>query len=807
MAKFPRKSHRRATQNQVNKKSRKQKAESQDSKIQRSQTQTQKILKGLPLKKSVDKSYRNKSQRKGKGGCLIKIFAIALILASGGMAIAFAWFSLLFIFSPDEARVVGDFLPEWARLSGDKNQAPESLKEIEKSLIAQGKILGKKLALGKDKEKYFLLPVFEKRSNCEFDCQYITQLRAYQIAQNKLFNADWQKKYFLSSKLDIVGPLESFAIAPLVRNSNVIQGSNIALPLSEIKQFQGQTPTEGKWFYLQGKRSTGNHAIAYGHIVHYNPQRTHLQVMLSWSSPTGEAPQWKQVTGNEDKELVINQTVGFEPNLRVYQVKPVKSVRNPIVLKPIELKPALFKDSGYEKALLIARSGLWTPAYKWLQFIQKQKNSKISAGARAQIDTIGLHANLSQKQAAISWASPSQQVQVDLINGDWSKALQILDKSPDKAAEVAAFLKRDNGSLWSRVIAALEVNPRRREVQAWGGLILTAEQGEATALSWLKDEAKVSKDNLEYIQGLLKKLKGEVAKPEIILNHPSRIIGEARLLSKVNPQNWLKPSLIPELQIQKNQTWYEIKVSSFHNGKGWLSDSFNSLKSDNLWNILGLNTDPLIQVTAWNSAGEQQSTTAIVKGLRHQGNQIRLLAQVEEKIFPSRQIPLALSSQALEWIEPPTNTLLQLYQQDPVKTKNILSQIWRSLQKSNLKKPLPQIKLEQILQLLGNWSVQEIDLTGNKKPEIIISISKEAIAYLYESLNQKPEFSSQKQNSRSQSLILSDSGNVIYNDFYQNSQQSLIAIAQLLNTERFVLVVENSDKYQIKTWSEKSNRF
>ncbi|MEM7553444.1 MAG: hypothetical protein AAF378_04975 [Cyanobacteria bacterium P01_A01_bin.84] len=778
---------------------------------------SKKLIKGeykKLVKKPVKKSYRK--------GCLIKIFAIALLFTSGGVAIACAWISWLFIFSPDEARFFKERLPEWMNFSETNTQHPQSLEKIEKILTSQGKILGKRLSLGKNKDKSFLLPIFQKRNNCQFDCQYITQLRAYQIAPSQLFNSGWSKKYFLNSKLDITGPSESFVVAPLVNATDEIQGSNMALPLSEINQFQGKTPTQGKWFYLQGKRSTANHAIAYGHILYYNPQRSNLQFILSWTSPSGEIPEWKQVTGNKDKELVVNKTVGFEPSLQVYQVKPIKSVRNPITLKLIELKPPSLKDTSYQKALLLARSGLWTPSSRWLQFIKKQiekptkksKNRKISADAQAQIDVIGLHAKLSQKQAAINWASPSQQVQVDLINGNWSKALQILDKSPDDAKEVASFLQQDNGSLWKRAIAALEVNPHRREVQAWFGLMLAAKKGEAEAVSWLKSEvsaAKVSQDNLEYIQGLLKKLKGEVVKPQVIFNHPSRIIGGAKLLSKVNPASWLKSNSQIQLQIHKNQTWYAVEVSSFHNGKQWLSSPFNSLKSDeNLWNYLGLNTDPSIQITAWNPAGEQQTTSAIIQGVQQQEGKLLLLAEVKEKIFQPQQIPLALSSQALEWVEPRRITLLELYQQDPNRVKKILSQIWRSFQTYNSEKPLPKLDFQRGLELIGNWSIQEIDLTGNQKPEALMSISREAIAYLYKSLNQKPSSpkpSSQNQQSRPQSLILSDSGKVIYNDFFQNSQQSLTAIAQLLDTERFVLIVENSHRYEIKAWSAKNKRF
>ena len=244
---------------------------------------------------------------------------------------------------------------------------------------------------------------------------------------------------------------------------------------------------------------------AYGHILHYNPKRRDLQRMISWTSPSGDLPQWEQITGSDEKELVIRQTVGLEPRLRIYEIKPSEFVINPVKLSEITLKPPALKDGGYKDALLIARNGLWSPSYKWLQFIKKQKG-KISSEAQAQIDFIREHSKLTKKLADRSWASPSQEVLADLIDGRWGQALKVYEASPQNPTEIRNLLKSDTGRIESRINAALEINPNRSEVQAWKALIIAAKQGTNKGYYWLKTQSKISQKSQTYIQKLLAKI-------------------------------------------------------------------------------------------------------------------------------------------------------------------------------------------------------------------------------------------------------------------------------------------------------------
>ncbi|MGI2906241.1 hypothetical protein [Tolypothrix sp. VBCCA 56010] len=738
---------------------------------------------------------------------LSSMLAVGILSGSAALIALFVWISLIFILNPEKLSWLNNVLPEWAKISSQQEH-PQTLSQIKLNLKNKGQIAGEILPLDGDVENSFLLPVYKQRANCQSDCKYVVELRVYQLSQDTETQSSTEKYYHLATQLPITGPEEYFVIAPLVDATSENQGSSISLPLSEVKRFEGNT-SSGVWFYCKGQRMEGTNAIAYGHILHYNPERSNLQLMLSWTSPNGQLPKWQQVTNNGTKELIVDQTVGLEPQLRVYQVQPVNSFLDPIQLEEISLKPPELKDSAYQDAVSIARSGLWTPAFEWLQFIKKQQKEKMPAAAQAQIDLIRLHSQLTKIQADKSWASPSQQVLADLIDGRWEKALQVFEASPENAQEIATLLKADEGRLWNRTSSALQVNPNRPEVQAWAALILAAGQGQSRANSWL-EEAKITPDNLTHIQSLLRQLNGEVT--PISSTHPSRIIGSVQPISSINSAEWLQLSKT-DLKAVNNQ-WYQVEVSAFNDGKRWLNSPFGTLNLPKtspekfIWSTLGINSDAEIQIVVWLANGEQQTTTATIKGVQLRDGVLRLLAAgqiIPQSSNAVQPHSLALTNAALEWVQPSPITVEQLEQQDPQRVKTILPTIWRSLQQSgNL--PTGTIpNLQQMRQKLGYWPIQEIDLTGNNKPETVLTISADAIAALNQSA---PKIKEQDKNlSRPRTLILSDDGKLIYTDFSKNSQHFLTAIAKISDGASLALLVENGDRYSLKRWSENHQRF
>ncbi|MBW4615572.1 MAG: hypothetical protein KME21_20300 [Desmonostoc vinosum HA7617-LM4] len=457
-----------------------------------------------PLKR-VAKKPPNQRQWRSK---LSSMLAIAILLSSASLVMACVWFSVLLISNPAQLSWLNKVLPEWAQIPLSNYEHPQTLGEIQDSLNQQKLVAGETLPLEENTDKSFLLPVFQQRANCQADCRTLVELRVYQHSPESERQSRSEKYYYLATKQPIIGPEESFVVAPLVKAKPEHQDTNISLPLTEVKRFEDNTPAAGVWFYLRGQHQQGTNAIAYGHIVYYNPERTNLQQMVSWTSPNGQLPRWQQVTDSTTKELVVDQTVGLEPHLVIYQVKSTKLFLNPLQLEAITLQPSAFNNPGYQNSLIIARSGLWTPAFEWLKFVQKQRKGVLPKAVQTQMDLIRLHSQLTQTQAEKNWASPSQQVLADLIDGRWQKALQVLEASPHNAQEVATLLKADDGRLWNRTAAALRVNPNRLEVQVWAALILGVQRGEEHASSWLKAQPKITAENLIYVQGLLKRFRG-----------------------------------------------------------------------------------------------------------------------------------------------------------------------------------------------------------------------------------------------------------------------------------------------------------
>ncbi|AHJ28215.1 hypothetical protein PN465_01190 [Nodularia spumigena CS-584] len=734
--------------------------------------------------------------------------AIALLLSSAGLIIAFTWFSILFIFNPAQLGWMNEFLPEWGQIPLNKSENPQSLQQIQDGLSTQ-QTAGESIPLDNE-EGSFLLPIFQQRVNCQSDCQEIVELRVYQRAEDVEFQSQPEKSYYLATQLSITAPDESLINAALLYRDD-----NISLPLTKIQSLGTDVVSPGVWLALWGQRQQETNAIAYGYIIYYNPQRQNLLQLLSWQNPNGQLPKWEQVTGGGAKELVIDQTVDLEPQLTVYQVQETNFYLNPIQLAEISLKSPAFEDSGYQDALLIARNGLWTPAFEWLQFIQKQHQGDFPAAAQAQLDVIRLHSQLTKAQADMSSASPSEQVLAELIDGRWAKALQVFEASLQNAQEIASLLKADTGRLWNRTVAALRVNPTRQDVQVWATLILAAQRGEERANSWLKSQPQITPSHLSYVQGLLPQLKGEVVKPEIALNHSSQIIGAVQPITEINSSEWLQPDSNADLTLTDNQVWYRVEVSAFHDGKSWLSSPFRNLQPPNtssaefFWTTLGINLNSEIQIIVWNSQGEQQITSATIKAVLWQNGVLQLLAASpkipDDDNHPLQPKPLAVTQSALEWVQPSPITLSTLYQQNPGAVEAMLPILWRSLQETG-QLPVGDVpSFWQIQAQLGNWPLQMIDLTNDTQPEMVVTISADAIASLQDIILDTQK--SQPKQFRPRTLILSDSGKVIYTDFKNYSQQSLTAIAWLSDSQSLALLVENAHNYSIKRWSDQNQRF
>jgi hypothetical protein len=769
------------------------------------------------IQPGIDSNQRHYSKR---GGWVQSLVAIALLLTSMGLVTGGLWLGFQLVVNPDTIIRVNQWLPEWAQIPTVKRQSAQSLAQIEASLKQQGQITGEPLSLEIDTQtvqpKTILLPILNQRPNCQSDCKQINELRLYQLSSRgqRQKPQKGETYYQLVNQVIVEGPEESFAIAPLV--AEVANGSNRPLPLTQLHRFTDTTPTTGVWFYLLARRVQGSRAIAYGQVWHYNPKRSHLSLMLQWTSPTGQVPKWQQVTGGGYPELVVDETVDLEPQLHVYQVKPAQFYLNPIQLEQISLVQPALNSPAYRDALFIARNGLWSPSYKWLQFIKQQrhKNQDWSAAAQAQMDLIRLYAQLTQKQAEKTWASPSQEVLADLSDGRWGEALRVFQASPENTQEIASLLKADSGQLWNRVEAALRVNPNRPEVQAWGALIRAAKEGRGSAIAWLKQQPKTTTASTDYIKRLLRRLEGDFSTPKISSRHSSRLVGSVEPLAKVNPAEWLQPNQ-KALNLE-GKVWYQVQVAAYHDGKRWRRTPFSDLQMprttvDSLWHQLGLDSEPKINIIVLLPDGQQEITIATVKAVQLHNGFLRLL--VASKTISAdnpaslKRRPLALTEAAVEWVKPDPIPLVDLtQQQQPIELTAILPVLWQELQKSSQsvkKTSLP--NFDQMYQQLGQWPVQLIDLTGDAVPEIVLTVAADAIANL-----NNPQADAELSNgnqSRPRTIIFSGSGKLLYSEFSTASPLSVRVIADLQDDEPPALLVEDKKTYYLRRWSNQLQRF
>ncbi len=465
-------------------------------------------------KPSLAKSHSAKFKPGRKSQAWGAWWAMAIVvLASAGIA-SCGWLGLQLIVNPKAISWLNQLLPGWVpnyRSAEPTRTLQEIRAEIRKAglISAEPLMLGKGVSYldGKTTTTDLLVPVIKTQPDCTSDCDRIVELRVYQSATDVPKTPTTEESFHLVNQLAIGGLEESFVIAPFVDANSANQGSSRVLPLTTLTRFETGASFGGVWLNLSSTRSRGDETAAYGQILYYNPSHHHLDIKLQWTSPTAEPPIWKQVTGSKLPELIVNQTMGMEPQFEIYQVKPLNFLPSPVQLEQISLAAPALDHPSYDRALLLARNRLWSPSLQWLQSLRQSLPSiQWSAAAQAQLDLVRWHALVSQNQADGSWSSPSQQVLANLIDGRWERALTVYESSIDASHETAGLLRGDGGRLANRVKAALEVSPTKLAVKAWGTLLVAAQQNPTAAIAWLKKQPKTTPADVNRIISLIPRL-------------------------------------------------------------------------------------------------------------------------------------------------------------------------------------------------------------------------------------------------------------------------------------------------------------
>ncbi|MGK7900071.1 MAG: hypothetical protein AB4352_01420 [Hormoscilla sp.] len=753
----------------------------------------------------------SQSQSSNKGASLLAI----LLLGSSASAIAAGlWLAIQLIVDPDGIVWLHKLLPQQTESLVTDPQTMRTLPEIRGLVERMGMIPGEPLDLNtadfSGRVRDLLLPIRSVRPNCQTDCEYISQLRVYRRVDTPKYFSTAGAYYQLVSEMSVSYEDTEVDTALDDKGSDRASSGKLQLTSIELPSVQPEMGM-GRWLHLTGRLTTGNGMIAYGQVFYYNPRETHLMQMIQWASPAGLPAFWTSVTGDRTPELIVNQTIGFEPKFKIYQIQPRQERLAAVALVEIALTPFDLTSTHYQNALMLARSGLWTPALKMLQPLTL--SPEWSPGAQAQLDLIRMHSQVSQAQANKSWASPSQQVLTQIIDGRWQSALQVFQK-PHNQREIARLLKTDSDSLWNRVKAALQVQVTsgKSDIITWGALIRTAKDGRYGGSAWLKKQLTRASINHQAIEKLLAQLDNALWKASV--PHLSRIVASVEPKDELLMQDWLLPTAKDTLKLDSSQVWYQLRVAGFHNGQRWLREPFSEQLADSysgprLWHLLGLYLDPQVYLTFWTSDAKQKTIVATVKAVQIQQGVLRLL--VAGRAIPDRDLtgprPLAFTAKALEWLDPQVITLADLSRDRPQLATAILHQLWRELQAAgNLRASMAPPTLSQLLPyeasvnvfpfVLGNLPVQLIDLTGDRQPEIVLTLSEQVFTSL-----------GNTQTGPRTLIVNSTASSLIYSEFQGAISKSLIAIADLADGGTPGLIVEVGNSYRLLRWSRDRQRF
>jgi hypothetical protein len=445
-----------------------------------------------------------------------------LVLGALGSIAASIWLTIQYLINPDVAFWLDSHLPSnpsARRLNADQ---PQTLSQLQRAIEKEGLIAGQPVVL---KNNFVLakeiktadniaIPVFAKdpAPNCSDPCQAMSQLRLYRSLQLpfliRFFQAD--PHFRLTDKIAVQGP-SSEDLQVLDQNPQISTGSAQSLPITQLAVYD-LAPQPGLWLRLVGLRNQGSSISTYGQVFYFNPFRERLDLMTNWVSPPGEVPQWQQVIDNNTfPELVVNQTVGAEPQYAVYQLQMVNGAAHQ--LQPITLTEPAFLNDTYTDALTLARSGLWIPALTRLKQVKQDNPKQWSSMAQAQLDYLQLHARITQAQAEQPSASSIQRILGYLVNGSWSPALDVLQSDRAVRPELREMLLSDSGRLANRINTALKITPGDTNIIAWGAMLRLIDSSEAQAIAWAQQQSHGNPATLAKVKPLLKQLDRPEALP------------------------------------------------------------------------------------------------------------------------------------------------------------------------------------------------------------------------------------------------------------------------------------------------------
>jgi hypothetical protein len=588
---------------------------------------------------------------------------------------------------------------------------PKSIPQIQAELGRSYLKLGESYNLKTDETIYTVL---------ETETQNIREIRLYQTIWDR-----GVEKYLLVSTTTVAGIDEYFVRSPKLKYATEaiparLRPDRNRLPLKKLSLLNNPpSQFNGIWF-----STTGNiGGIAYGQIYYFsNDKRSQLVELDVWTSPVGELPIWRNAlpSNSNSVQLVVNQTQTYEPSLLIFQPEEVivRSIRK-VQLRQVTLNEAKGQPKAYQDALVMASVGLWSPALGKFNLMVddlRSQGKQLSPFLQEQYDLIALHAKITSDQAQNPNSNLGEKALVNIIDGRWSEALEIVNDTAYKGDKIAEMLAKYHPHIWQRVMTMLTFTGAK-EIKLWGGLIVLQRNGLRRAEHWLREQKVDPKESNQLLQRL------DLAPVTL---DPRQLIGTVAYIGKGDAgSEWF----LPPPKLESGQGWYEVNINLMKDGDKWSNAPFSELSDRSsilLWRILGLSINSSLGVVLYDPNGKSQTATLTAQSLWVSDNgSLRILASGEVALAPllNKSIlqPLVTSGGGFN---PPNGSPVKWQSLSSKTIERIVRTMYRELQRNGE----VSLSIEDFGVLVQQqWTLTSVSLDGSGKPEYLLLLDREKV--------------------------------------------------------------------------------
>jgi hypothetical protein len=554
----------------------------------------------------------------------------------------------------------------------------------------------------------------------ETETQNIREIRLYQTIWDR-----GVEKYLLVSTTTVAGIDEYFVRSPKLKYATEaiparLRPDRNRLPLKKLSLLNNPpSQFNGIWF-----STTGNiGGIAYGQIYYFsNDKRSQLVELDVWTSPVGELPIWRNAlpSNSNSVQLVVNQTQTYEPSLLIFQPEEVivRSIRK-VQLRQVTLNEANGQPKAYQDALVMASVGLWSPALGKFNLMVddlRSQGKQLSPFLQEQYDLIALHAKITSDQAQNPNSNLGEKALVNIIDGRWSEALEIVNDTAYKGDKIAEMLAKYHPHIWQRVMTMLTFTGAK-EIKLWGGLIVLQRNGLRRAEHWLREQKVDPKESNQLLQRL------DLAPVTL---DPRQLIGTVAYIGKGDAgSEWF----LPPPKLESGQGWYEVNINLMKDGDKWSNAPFSELSDRSsilLWRILGLSINSSLGVVLYDPNGKSQTATLTAQSLWVSDNgSLRILASGEVALAPllNKSIlqPLVTSGGGFN---PPNGSPVKWQSLSSKTIERIVRTMYRELQRNGE----VSLSIEDFGVLVQQqWTLTSVSLDGSGKPEYLLLLDREKV--------------------------------------------------------------------------------